>query len=309
MSQNCGGPRPYPVGIFKRQKTSVHGHRNVNKTDTNENNNVDRTINSQLSRNTTKPGSDIVKGPLDPIFGQHRAFPISIETANVNFSKNPSSAIEYLAQVRLEAAMATRMAIGKEADYETNAGKHGNTDIDMNIEKITTNDNIVDSQLKILGICEVLDSFTEEYKVMRKKYAEYRSQLTELNAIELPETQKEWKYFIFNNEPKYDFVAQIIEEGQHMKLMVYFTKWLNTKMDRNFEKWLIMVLEALDQYLSPSDLSVVRGLGKKARKQLRNSLDDRNRKIMFEVLTVTGKFYGQRDLLEDTDETLLNQKR
>lgn len=305
MSQNNRQAQPYPVGIFKKRRTSKNGHRNVASANRNEKSTIDQSINRKLTRNVTNSGSDTVKGPLDPIFGQHRAFPVSIETASVDFGKSPGNVMEYLAQVRLEAAMSRKLAIEEgEQEILDDGEDAANSKESLNAQKTDATGGNIDDRLKTLGLGEVLDSFAEEYRGLRKKYAAYRSGLLELNAIELPETQKEWKFFIFNNEPKYDFVAQIIEEGQHMKLLVYFTKWLNKKVDRCFEQWLMMVLQALEQYLNPSDLSVVRGLGKKARKQLRNELDNRNRKIMFYILAVTGKFYGQCDLLEDSDETL-----
>ncbi|VEU19302.1 DEKNAAC100667 [Brettanomyces naardenensis] len=260
-------PAPYP--LLKKQKIDRKGH-SVSSSDGAINQKIDHTVKNTIS--------DPVKGPLDPVFGQHRAFPISIDTSSIDPHKVPENVSEYLAHVRLEAQDG---ALFDEAGEEEGFYYVPPASIDKE-----ATDNLLQG-----------DDFMSEYIERRDKYAEYRSQLTELNAIELPKTHKEWKYFIFNNEPTYAFVAQILEESEHIKLIVYFTKWLNTDLNEDFEKWLFLILEAIDKFLDASDLSVLRGLAKKAKKQTHNELDERNKRIMIQILSIVGKFYGQRDLL------------
>ncbi|QPG77055.1 hypothetical protein FOA43_004453 [Brettanomyces nanus] len=255
----------YPVDMMKRRRKS-----NENQSYSSES----LKINSKIESTLRKSENDAVKGPLDPVFGQHRAFPISINTETIDLDKSPSNVMEYLAQVRLEAE------------------KDGIKEDDGFYYKPVDLKDVVNAPEN------PLEGLLSAYKQKRTSYEQYRSHLTEINAISLPDTHKEWKYFIFNNKPTFDFVAQIVEENEDIKLVVYFTKWLNTDVDANFEEWLFMVLEALDQFQSASNISVLRGLCKKAKKQLANQLDARNSLIMNRILTIVGCFYGQRDLIE-----------
>lgn len=268
------GVQPYPIQMIRHKKSRVKDP-------------VESMINDKIERTIQKSDSEAVKGPLDPMFGQHRAFPISIDTKNIDPNRKPQDVMEYLAQVRLEAQRSEIIDSGR---YKySDSGALYRLDDHKNDSKILVVDKATSQK------------YMNKYYEARTKYCSYRNQLTELNAIDLPKTQREWKYFIFNNEPTYDFVAQIIEEKQVMKLIVYFTKWLNMDVNSNFESWIWMILEATDSDLDSSNQSVMRNLGKKAQKQLRNKLDERNTMIMMKILTIVGVFYRQKDLLEKED--------
>lgn len=268
------GVQPYPIQMIRHKKSRVKDP-------------VESMINDKIERTIQKSDSEAVKGPLDPMFGQHRAFPISIDTKDIDPNRKPQDVMEYLAQVRLEAQRSEIIDSGR---YKySDSGALYRLDDHKNDSKILVVDKATSQK------------YMNKYYEARTKYCNYRNQLTELNAIDLPKTQREWKYFIFNNEPTYDFVAQIIEEKQVMKLIVYFTKWLNMDVNSNFESWIWMILEATDSDLDSSNQSVMRNLGKKAQKQLRNKLDERNTMIMMKILTIVGVFYRQKDLLEKED--------
>lgn len=228
-----------------------------------------------------RPG-DVTQGPLDPAFGQHRAFPISIDVTKVDLARSPKDVVEYLSQVRLEAE--------KDAPIDDDGIYY------VRENKKRVQGDGVDSTANTEPQ-DTVDDTMSEYVDRRKVYSDYRSQLTELDAIDLPETAKEWKYFVFNNEPSFDLVAQIIEEAQQMKLMVYFTKWLNKSVDPTFAKWIFAMLDALDENLSPADLSVLRSLAKKADKQVNAGTDEPNTVLMNKIIAIAGNFYRQRDLL------------
>ncbi|GMG40610.1 unnamed protein product [Ambrosiozyma monospora] len=223
------------------------------------------------------------QGPLDPFFGQRRAFPIAIDLNAVDRSKTPQDVNEYLALVRLEAQ-------GFDSQF---ISQNDNSDDDGGIYWVPSNGNDEDQS----------DSeseerkYLEDYRNNRERYNDFRSNLTELDAIDLPKTQKEWKQFIFENQPTDELIAQIIEENEVIKLIVYFTKWLNTKVNENFALWIFRIMESIDDVLDGSDLSVIRALGKKAKKQSGNNLDEINSTIMKRILFVIAGYYGQRDLI------------
>ncbi|GME91326.1 unnamed protein product [Ambrosiozyma monospora] len=223
------------------------------------------------------------QGPLDPLFGQRRAFPIAIDLNSVDQSKTPQDVNEYLALVRLEAQGFDSQFISQNDDSNDDGG----------IYWIPSNDN-GEGQ----NDCESEERiFLEEYRNNRERYNDFRNNLTELDAIDLPKTQKEWKQFIFENQPTDELIAQIIEENEVIKLIVYFTKWLNTKVNENFASWIFRILESIDDVLDGSDLSVIRALGKKAKKQSGNDLDEINSTIMKRILFAIAGYYGQRDLI------------
>ncbi|ODV86467.1 hypothetical protein CANARDRAFT_6936 [[Candida] arabinofermentans NRRL YB-2248] len=250
-------------------------------------------VGQATNRIISDPGykdKSVTQGPLDPIFGQRRAFPITIDIDSVDLTKTPENVNEYLAMVRLEAQQ-----------YDDSLNNDDGSNIESDFEE-KENDNPENNEQEIqepkaVLTKEEIDLLLTKYQDQRSVYQNYRMGITELDAIDLPTTQKAWKFFIFNNEPSLDLVAQIFEEKEHIKLIIYFTKWLNIDVNIHFEQWLMQIMAGLEDLLDNSDISIVRSLGKKAKKQLTNELNSRNENIMKMILVITGRFYGQRDLL------------
>lgn len=219
-----------------------------------------------------------VHGPIDSVFGQRRAFPVSIDTANVDMDKIPESAEEYLSQVRREASEGVHQDEDEEEDFVYI--KRGESPAQ---EQQGTGDDDY----------KTMERYLQDYIESRRIYDSYRQQLHEIDGIELPQTAREWKKFIWEVSCQREYIAQIVEEGLHMKLLVYFTKWMWLKMDSNFTEWLLGILSAVDNPLSSSDLSVVRQLGKKAARQLAHGSEEA---IHLRVVAIVSLFFKQKDI-------------
>lgn len=222
-----------------------------------------------------------VQGPLDPVFGQRRAFPVRLDLAAVDLAKAPASAEEYLAQVRAQANAIGDGADGSGSDDEFVYYKAGA----CRAHSGAAGGLLVPAARQA--------AYLAEFRQHRDVYGAYRAQLAELDAIELPQTAKQWKSFVWEVSCEREYVAQIVEEGQDRRLLVYLTKWLSLNVDDNYEKWLFALLAAFDEVLTAADVSLLRQLGKKARKQLQHQPGP----VYERVLAIVGGFYKQKDLL------------
>ncbi|KAH3671957.1 hypothetical protein OGAPHI_000143 [Ogataea philodendri] len=238
-------------------------------------------INEKIRQTEQNVGS-YIQGPFDPIFGQRRAFPVILDLNSIDKNEPMNDVNTYLAMVRMEAQQFER--------HGFDSAPREKTEADVEEPHIEPDQDGYKAN-------PLLTDFLVEFKTKRKEYEEYRSTLTDIDAIELPQTQKEWKYVVFNNEPTFDIMAQLIEEDEIIKLAVYFTKWLNRDVNPSFENWIFHLLYAIDDVLNASDVSVLRALAKKALKQAEGQLDERNQLIMDKIVTIVGSFYGQKDLL------------
>ena len=229
-----------------------------------------------------------VSGPLDNKFGQRRAFPININIEDVKLNVIPSTVEEYLAQVRLE-ALNDDMGNGISNDYD-----------DGDMDKVYYKPR--KSQMN--DIPEEISKYIREFQLKRNEYREFRMQLEELDAIELPNTAKEWKTFIWEISCEREYVAQIVEENLHIKLLVYCTKWLGVNLEENLYVWTIALLASLEDVIGSSECSVLRQLGKKALKQIPLS-NEENVHYFENIVSIIGVLYGQKDLLDELDTVYL----
>lgn len=280
-----------------------------------------------------------VQGPIDSVSGQRSAFPITLHLDKVNLQKVPENVYQYLAQVRLEAygnrlhaggysdnededdynyddnddcvfyqrskSVGSEGNEGKECQGEINQSSNGNGEIDVELAK-TTFETAQDDVQYIIGKEYVVD-YIAEYKSERKKYEEFRMNLHELDAIDLPQTAKAWKKFIREVSCEPEYIAQIIEEEEHHKLLVYFGKWLTLKVEENYKEWLFAFLAAIEEVVTPAEISTLRQLAKKALRQLEiwlvnegNTNSNENvdhRDTYKKILAIVGIFYKQKDLI------------
>ncbi|KAG7890080.1 hypothetical protein KL936_002754 [Ogataea polymorpha] len=286
----AGSKLAYPVKLLKRARNSDTPNKRKQKEDASGElevqGDVGSTINEQIRRAKEISTENLIQGPLDPIFGQRRAFPIALDLESVDASKATTDVNSYLALVRLEAQQFEKKGFCSEASVAEK--RIFNSDNQQSHSEPT-----LDKENHRRWPVEYL----EEFKSSQKAYLNYRLNLTELDAIDLPQNQKEWKHLIFNNEPSFAITAQIVEENVNIKLIVYFTKWLNRDINVCFEQWIFHMLYATDTVMTSSNMSVMRALGKKALKQMAAALDQRNQTIMERIVLIIGAIYGQRDLL------------
>lgn len=246
-----------------------------------------------LHLNSKMKNKGYVQGPVDPFFGQRRAFPITIEASNVDLNKIPENVNEYLAQVRAEAGgFRDLKRIDDYEDSDLDASEYVFYKKPESTESKDTKDN--DDEF-IIPMSD-LEDFVYQYKAQREEYKDFRSSLHELDAIELPKTAKEWKKFIWEVSCEKEYIAQIIEEEEHIKLLVYLGKWLGIMIDENYEEWIFGVLSAIEEVLTSSEISVLRQLGKKARRQFEQTGDKAG--VHSRILSIVGIFYKQRDLVK-----------
>lgn len=221
-------------------------------------------------------------GPIDPFFGQRRAFPISIAEEDVDTEKVPSCVEEYLAQVR---ALSRRCGV----DY----GEESGEDDELVYIAPARNDD-KNSEADEDPNSFLADTVTR-FCNLRNNYKTYRSTLTSLDAIDLPTTAKEWKKFIWETSCEDAYIAQIVEEGHGPLLLVYFTRWLSMTPDTNLLAWTWGILASFGP-LDSSELALVRALGLKAAKQLRSAPQNAELRELCSVIAVE---FRQRDLLTE----------
>lgn len=236
-------------------------------------------------------------GPIDRKFGQRRAFPINIEIKNIDMNKVPENVDEYLAQVRYEATGFKKESTDGNHHDESDDGSSDDfvyfrkSESEHEKEK-EEDDDRADNSLIISQ--DKIEEYLNEYKKSRNEYSEYRMSITELDAIELPKTAKEWKKFIWEISCEREYVAQIIEEEEEIKLIVYFTKWMGTNLEENYIEWVMGILSAIEEFHDSKELSVIRQLGKRALRQLLANPDS----VFFQkIVVIVGDFFKQRDLL------------
>lgn len=259
-----------------------------------------------------------VAGPVDPYFGQRRAFPVDISTLPVSESSEPADVAEYLAMVRVQAQQADREALAlaqsklqPQLQPDTHVGSTEDSPIGGPIDSPHDQDSET-AQWK--------SDFSGYYETQRAEYAAYVAgrqesgpSASEENSTAgssgssgtaaLPATFKEWKRFVFSTRPDDELLYRVESGRQLMTLLVYFAKWLNKSVAPCFAEWITAALIATPEVLTGGEVSVLRGLAKKAAKQLAGTefqLDGRNRLVMRQIIFVVGIFFGQKDLLAGT---------
>ncbi|GMM30289.1 hypothetical protein DAMA08_030340 [Martiniozyma asiatica (nom. inval.)] len=252
-------------------------------------------INSIVS-NPQNQDKGHVQGPLDVKFGQHRVFPVTINLSNVDLGKTPETVEEYLAQVRLESEWGNSNKYNENEEYSSDESEVfyiGNS----NKEK---DDKLEEGRLLIPH--SVVDSALAEFSHAQAEYVAYRSTLEELDAIALPENQKQWKQFFRDVSCEREYIAQIVEEREHWKLLSLLTKWLGINVEQNIVTWILSLLAALEkEMMTPTELAIVRSLGKKASHQLRAlgvGTTAEQLQLHEKIVAVVAVHFAQRDLLE-----------
>ncbi|CDK25545.1 unnamed protein product [Kuraishia capsulata CBS 1993] len=221
-----------------------------------------------------------VNGPLDPIFGQHRAFPINIDISDLDESRPPADVNSYLARVRMEAEKMDVVAFVPREDSPANVIA------DPQEERLT------EAQEEALRWhVEFMEGF-----VQRRSQFEEMVRTNETLVFDFPKTMKTWRTFMFNNDPS-DEYALALDTVTILKLINYSTKWLSKSINAHFANWVILLLVIVPDVLEANDISTLRTFAKKALRQRADELNE-HEEVMRSIISAVGDFFGQRDLLE-----------
>ena len=241
-------------------------------------------------------GEDIVgtytQGPLDDVFGQHAAFPISYPSEDTEMES--AQVYRYLSDVRKEAE------IGGSISF---------------VPRIKNNDGHDDSS----ATKKRKDTWNEEQRAvflkefLRKKGeakqlqasiqdSEGSQDKSEAEAIIIPDTASEWRKVIMNTPPpSIDFFYSKINHMTVIKLIIYSNKWLSASCNKNLSDWIFRLFLRLDNLLDHTEQAIVRELGKKAIK-VKDKVDEKSMTEIVKyttdmMITIVGDYYGQKDLL------------
>lgn len=227
-------------------------------------------------------------GLMDKQTGQRRAFPVDLP-ADVDLASVPATVEEYLAQVRKQAKMLSR-------NGRRNNENHEDSDDDDDDINDDDDDDFVfyrpanNLQLQLTSLPNESPTVCQ-FRTQRQSYKEYRDQLEELDAIDLPDTQKKWKQFIWDTSCEREYIAQINAEGFTHLLLIYFTKWLSQTPDDNLMAWIRALLASFEPSTA-EDMALVRSLAKKAQRQYQQL----HNVLLKELLLVLSVFFGQSDI-------------
>lgn len=284
-----------------------------------------RSVASFHSNKRPKRETLYTQGPLDEKFGQHAAFPLDSASAR---ECNDSSVFDYLAEVRKEAESdASVHFISRNIERKTHSNTPKTTQLSpqyvkmvidrLEQEKLANKRQVV--QKMPLDWCEI-DEDAGEYHVDSKDDGDVRVNVNveveepddQKPAMEVPQSASAWRNVVFSQSPPpISFFNVTLEHATIIKLIVYYTKWLLVSMPSTLTEWIFITFVRLDNGLDHTEMSLVRDLGRKARKLRTKFLEGKNEGLSIPavaeetvdmILAVVGVYYGQRDLLVDEEE-------
>lgn len=245
-------------------------------------------------------GKSYREGPLDETFGQHAVFPTGI-TQESSLDKYTTLQVQqYLHQVRQEAV----------SDSCIHYVERDNaTPQKQSEDESPTYINPDWSQSVMKSFLQLKESI---------KHADF-TQSSDFPPV--PQSAANWRSFVFQNDPPpIEYFYVMLDHPTIIKLVVYFTKWISINSPETLSKWIFSVFLRLDNPLEYTESSIIRDLGKKARKlsdkvRSRNNDNDNDSDdnigdandnfsappvavyTIELILVVIGEYYGQKDLL------------
>lgn len=249
------------------------------------------------------------QGPLDEQFGQRRAFPLT-ESTEIG-----TDVLQYLRSVRSEAENDRPFyATERSTNADSSPPKPQSfilpqEDVDKVIEKLLlekkSHEPAEEASETFIPISAVSTEETGE-EALDIEQVEPEQDETQSQQSSIPQTASQWRNLVFTTEPDAEFLS-LLEHTTIIKLIVYYTKWLLTLMPLNLSMWIFATFVRLDNSLNYAESTIVRDLGKKAKKIFTNVRTDENvlsavKHTISMVLAVVGNYYGQRDLLEESDK-------
>jgi hypothetical protein len=249
--------------------------------------------------NDNDRGSSSGRGPLDPVFGQHRALPIAQTVLDaVRPGTIPTDAETYLALVRKEAESGSSVMFVERIDYEgQDQGQqqqqhhhHHHHPIENNNTAATISEKIDKTQL---------DAIITDFNTERSSYPEIGSLPVPGSFTQNPTPANftEWYKYILHNDASIDLISNFDQELT-VKLLIYATKWIKNKSTHgNIAQWIHALLLRLPPLLESQDVAVIRALGLRAKKTwCKGEGDEVTKACCLFVIAVVSRVYGQRDL-------------
>ncbi|CAK7891743.1 hypothetical protein CAAN1_01S06876 [[Candida] anglica] len=230
------------------------------------------------------------QGPLDEIFGQHSAFPVELDG-----DEESNEVMQYLASVRNEAELDTPVHFVKRSKEKTKddtivkQSNEQNSTIDYNTtstipDEINWQENLLSTFL----------SLKEEVQIQTILPNSATSQ-------PLPSSASAWRELIFTSKepPTVRFFFTELDHSTTIKLLIYSTQWLSTNTPSMLSRWIYMLFLRLDNLLDHNECAIVRSLAQKAIKlRTKPNLSPISRYTIDMIITIVGKYYHQKDLLE-----------
>ncbi|CAH2350402.1 hypothetical protein CLIB1423_01S09274 [[Candida] railenensis] len=229
------------------------------------------------------------QGPLDEIFGQHPAFPLSTDV-----DIEGEDVMKYLAEVRQEAE-ADRHVHFVERERSVKKERELASQPEINEPR----DDPSSAAARLAWKEDLMRAFLllkEEVDTHKHRIEMVSSSKT----YNLPETAASWRKYIFekNTGPSIELLFNSVDHATAIKLLIYCTQWLSTNTPANLSKWIYMLFLRLDNLLDHSEFAIVRGLAKKAIKlREKPDLSSVSSYTIEMVIVIVGEYYRQRDLL------------
>lgn len=236
---------------------------------------------------------DYTQGPLDDVFGQHAAFPISYPSEDTELES--FQVYRYLSDVRKEAE------IGGSVSFVPRI--KNNEEVQDNSSDAKNRKDTRNEEQRAVFLKEFLRR-KEDAKQLYAKYqvSEYSDEDGDSEEITIPDTASEWRKLIMNTPPpSMNFFYSKIHHMTVIKLIIYSTKWLSASCNKNLSDWIFRLFLRLDNLLDHTEQSIVREFGKKAIKvKDKVGLENMTEIVKYTtdmIITIVGDYYGQKDLL------------
>ncbi|ODV94680.1 hypothetical protein PACTADRAFT_34427 [Pachysolen tannophilus NRRL Y-2460] len=240
-----------------------------------------------------------VQGPLDPLFGQHRAFPIDIDIDAIvasggnsgNSGEFPKDVHTYLAMVRLEAEKSDGFMFTK------NETKSIDNTCDSDLKEIEFKDSNSNFKEFEAWRGEAVEKYTFlKIKFNSKKIQDKFSMPQDKLLNLMPSSVKDWKAMVTGQNPNLQILYNL-DLSYKFKLINYFQRWLNRSINKFFIKWVFTLLLLIPSLLDYSNMAILRSLAKKSKKLLEFVTNKETKVLMDWIVTIAAQVYGQKDLL------------
>ncbi|GEQ72650.1 hypothetical protein JCM33374_g6337 [Metschnikowia sp. JCM 33374] len=247
---------------------------------------VERYNNEPKRARKTQP--KYTQGPLDEVFGQHRAFPLEKEVQ----AGEDSSVYDYLESVR------------KEAEHDRVCHF-----VDREFPKAQINgyrEPVSSTQPGVSPLSKEYMSIIME-RLRQEKIKYQKSPQESGNAFSLDQLD-------FNSDkatmstgtdaiPRQEIC--ISDTTSHTGFF-YYTKWLSGSMPETLTEWIFATFVRLDCGLDHQELAIVRALGVKAQKLREKFREAATQEVQVSqlvqscvdmIVTVVSEYFGQKDLI------------
>lgn len=306
-----------------------------------------RTVTAHSSglKRLKKETSTYTQGPLDEKFGQHRAFPLDGAPsqgkessvyeylASVRKEAESDSPVHFVTrktlrltprQIRKTTELSSKYVnmVMRRLQQEKQAHQQDHEiqletieldfddgiDITERLEEVESQDDI---QINALNHQESFET-EQHHQIPTECGLQDESESERENGSDLPavpQSAGQWRSLVFSQSPPpMEFFTSSLQHATIIKLIVYYTKWLLVSMPATLAEWIFMTFVRLDNGLDHTELSLVRDLGRKARKLRAKFAEGKKEGVSIPniaedtvdmILAVVGTYYGQRDLLVD----------